>query len=324
MIASVFMAQPAVAPANPCQVGLSLTGAVNQNVAQIGDTVTFTYTVTNLGTEPLTVVQGAAQLPSGLTLANASGGGADVHIEAQPPSEPNPTNASASGADLRVATAGQPSGLNLASPNEPGGAVDPATGFIVWVVDGGLAGGATTTLTLSSTAGEFGQWAPTVCVVGVDPAGDMVHDCEQVAVVIVEPTLTPTPTASATPTGTVPAPTQARTATPEATGTPAPTSRPRLNNAPAPTSTPVPTQTPRPSPTPPLTSTPGPTSTLVTPGPTSTPDLTNTPQPTTTPEATNTPLPTSTLAPTSGPTSTPTPCGNQGQACRTPSPTPMT
>jgi uncharacterized repeat protein (TIGR01451 family) len=296
MLASVFGAQPVVAPTGPCQVGVSIAGAASQNVAQIGDTVTFSYTVTNLGTVPLTTVQAAAQLQNGLNVAQASGGNADAQVRAEALSAPNPANAGdparGGGAELLIASWGQPRGLNPMSTGDPVGTVDPVTGYIVWVVDGGVAVGATTTLSLSTTVAQFGQWTPTVCAVGLNPGGDMVYDCEQVTTVVVAPTPTPTPspTASATPTATA---TQAPTATPEATSTPPPTSRPRPNNASASTSTPSPTQTPLP------TSTPSPTTTPVpTPEPTITPQSTNTTEPTSTPHPTNTPHPTATPHPT--------------------------
>jgi uncharacterized repeat protein (TIGR01451 family) len=314
MLASVFVAQPVVAPASPCQVGVSITGAVSQSVAQIGDTVTFTYTVTNLGTAPLTTVQAAAQLPGGLSVANAGANSAYVKIEARLPGARNTANASGSssftGTDLQVASSGAPSEMKLVSATDPGGTVDPATGYIGWVVDGGVGGGATTTLSMSTTVSEFGQWTPTVCVVGLDPAGDMVYDCEHVTVVTVAPTLTPTPspTASVTPTGTaLVAPARAGTPTPATTSTAAPTSRPRLNNPPpVPTSTPVPTRTPGSSGTPPLTSTPAPTATTI-PGPTNSPEVTSTPVPTRTPQATSTPETTNTPKPTEVPHPTDTP-----------------
>jgi uncharacterized repeat protein (TIGR01451 family) len=312
-IASVFVGQPVVAPTpSPCLVGVSVTGMVSQNVAQIGDTVTFTYTVTNLGTAPLTVVQAAAALPSGLNVANASSGTAGVQVDAQPPSEPRPGKAteSANGSDAerQVASSGAPSGLSLEAYSDPGGAVDPSTGYVGWAVDGGVAGGATTALSMPTTVGEFGQWTPTVCVVGMDAASDMVYDCEQVTVVIVPPppTPTPSPTASSTPTGTVRvAPTQARTGTPVATSTSAPTSRPKLNNPPPSTSTPVLTRTPGPAGTP--LQTPTSAATTTTPGPTSTPELTATRLPTSPPAPTNTPQPTAVPHPTDTPRPTEVP-----------------
>jgi uncharacterized repeat protein (TIGR01451 family) len=75
-IVSLFGAQSVVAQqANPCEVGVSITNTVTPNQGLVGDTVNFSYTVTNDGTVPLTDVQVDSTLPSGLNFVSAGDGG---------------------------------------------------------------------------------------------------------------------------------------------------------------------------------------------------------------------------------------------------------
>ena len=64
-----------VAQANPCEIGLSVTNTVSPNQGQVGDTVTYSYTVTNDGNVPFTDVQVDSPPPSGVDFVSASDGG---------------------------------------------------------------------------------------------------------------------------------------------------------------------------------------------------------------------------------------------------------
>ena len=76
MITSFFEAQPLVIDqASPCELGVSITNSVSPNQGQVGDTVDYSYAVTNDGTVPLTDVQVDSTLPTGVTLVSASDGG---------------------------------------------------------------------------------------------------------------------------------------------------------------------------------------------------------------------------------------------------------
>ena len=76
MIASFFEAQPLVIDqASPCELGVSITNSVSPNQGQVGDTVNYSYTLTNDGTLPLTDVQVDSTLPSGVTFVSANDGG---------------------------------------------------------------------------------------------------------------------------------------------------------------------------------------------------------------------------------------------------------
>jgi uncharacterized repeat protein (TIGR01451 family) len=269
LIEAAFAAQPDVAQTGPCQVGVAMTSSVSPSEAQVGDSVTFTFTVTNDGDVPLSDVQVDSDLPSGLQLVGTSGGGS----------------------------------------------VDPDTGYAGWALDDGLAAGASTSLSVTTTIAESGTWTTDVCAVAQDVFGIEVDDCASATVVSGTPTPTPTPslTATLTPTASV-----TTTATTLPTGSPTATPTSAITSTPTPAATstaqPTPTRTPQPTATHPPTSTPQP---APTPSPTTTLQSTATPSLTGTPQSTVTLSPTVTLQPvTSTPTATP-----PASPTRTPQPT---
>jgi uncharacterized repeat protein (TIGR01451 family) len=71
MIVSLFATQPqplVVDQAAPCALGMSVASSASATEAQVGDTDTFSYAVTNDGTVPMTDAQIDTSLPDGLSL----------------------------------------------------------------------------------------------------------------------------------------------------------------------------------------------------------------------------------------------------------------
>jgi uncharacterized repeat protein (TIGR01451 family) len=74
---AAFAGSQPVANGDPiCGLALTMGSTVEPSVATVGDSVDFTYTVTNLGTVALADVQVASALPAGLNFVSASSGGA--------------------------------------------------------------------------------------------------------------------------------------------------------------------------------------------------------------------------------------------------------
>jgi uncharacterized repeat protein (TIGR01451 family) len=174
--------------------------------------------------------------------------------------------------DVQVGSA-LPNGVDYVSANSQG-AVNPATGYVEWAIEGGLAPGASIQFSVSATIAEPGEWTTQVCTAGQDALGNETTDCASVTVIGGVLTVTPTATTTITATPTVAATQGTPTPTVIATGTPTvlASATPTSTQAPAtrtPTPQPIPTNTPVPA-------------------------ATNTPVPT----ATNMPVPTATNTPT--------------------------
>ena len=153
MIASIFEAQPNLtAQANPCEIGISITNTVSPSQGQVGDTVTYSYTVTNDGSVPLTDAQVDTTLPSGIIAGSAN----------------------------------------------DGGTVDANTGEVAWALSNGLDVGASTTLTITATIGQPGNYDNSVCAVGHDAFNNHGEDCATSTLSSGAPTPTPTSTVTVT------------------------------------------------------------------------------------------------------------------------------
>ena len=249
MIASFFGAQPVViGQAGPCELGVSITNSVSPNQGQVGDTVDYSYTVTNDGTVPLTDVQVDSTLPTGVTFVNASGGGS------VDPDTGDVGWALAGGLDVGVstslwitATIAQPGSWDNtvctvghdALNNEDD---DCATSTLIsGVPTPSPTATVTATVTVTTTPGTPapGTGAPTPTpeevVIGTATPGTPTAGA------------TNTPLATSTP---LPTTTLQATKTPLPTNTPQPTSTPQPTNTPRPTNTPQPTNTPKPTNTP--------------------------------------------------------------------------
>jgi uncharacterized repeat protein (TIGR01451 family) len=216
------------------------------------------------------------------------------------------------------------------------GSYDPASG--VWDV-GGIAAGATASLTLVAAPAATGAMENTAEIIAATPGdpdsipNDNVADEDDQATItlnVAAPTATPTTTSTPTPTQTATstltstpsetptaAPTETPTPTPTATATDTSTPTPAATDTPTPTATTTPTATPTETPVSTTTDTPTPTVTSTgtpTPSPTATDSPTQTEAPTVSPTATATvtatTIPTGASTPTStstpGPTATPT------------------
>jgi uncharacterized repeat protein (TIGR01451 family) len=155
LVSAFAGSQPVTTNEEPvCGLALEMGSTVEPSAVQVGDSVDFTYTVTNAGTVALADVHVASALPGGLSFVSASSAGA----------------------------------------------VEPETGYIAWELRSGLAAGASTTLAVSATITDPGQWENNACSAGLDADGNDVGDCTSVTVVASVPTLTPTPTSTAAPT----------------------------------------------------------------------------------------------------------------------------
>jgi uncharacterized repeat protein (TIGR01451 family) len=137
--------------------------------------------------------------------------------------------------DLEVGSA-LPDGVDYVSATSQG-AVDGATGHILWPLQNGLAPGASTQLSVSATIADPGEWTNKACSVGQDAIGNEVRDCASTTVIGSVVTPTPTATATATP-----------TLTPTVTPTPGP-AQPIATPPPAPAQ---PIATPPPAPEQPI------------------------------------------------------------------------
>jgi uncharacterized repeat protein (TIGR01451 family) len=284
LIEAAPAAQPEVAQANPCQIGVAIASSGFPGEGQVGDGVTFTFTVTNDGDVPLTDVQVDSDLPSGLELIASSYGGTV-----------DPDTGYAGWALGDGLAMGESTTLSVtATIAEPG----------IWTTDVCVAA-------QDALGSEVDDCASTTVVSGTPTPTPTPS-----------PTATLTPTASVTTTATAvrtssptvtPTPAQTSTPTPVATSTlpPTPTRTPQA------TATHAATATPQPAPTSTPTSSLQPT---VTPSPTSTPSPVVTISPTVTVQP-ETPTPTSTLQPTvtASPTGTPQPTATR-QPSNTPGP----
>jgi hypothetical protein len=75
-----------------------------------------------------------------------------------------------------------PSGLELVGTSD-GGSVDPDTGYAGWALSDGLAVGASTSVSVTTTIAEHGTWTTDVCAVTQDAFGVEVDDCASATVV---------------------------------------------------------------------------------------------------------------------------------------------
>ncbi len=265
-----------------------------------GGQATYTIVTRNSGTQPLTNVQIGDALPTGFTFVSNS-------ISSNDATRTTTTDPIAGDDSLVWDT------WDLA----PGGAITVT--FTVDVSGAALGTYDNTALVASDQTGLIDDDGLVAQDADAPPGADPEND-EDVSIVAVMPTDTPTPTVTFTPTPTLTssptvtsAPTSTPTDTPTATETltpsPTPTLTPTPTDTPTSTSTPTPTDTATPTPTPTDTATwtPSPTSTD-TPTPTSTPLVSDTPTstPTFTATATWTPTSTETATPTPTHTSTPT------------------
>jgi uncharacterized repeat protein (TIGR01451 family) len=76
VMAAITTAQQTPGEVNPCAPEISMTSSVAPSAALVGEPVSFTYTVKNPGTVPLTDLLVASTLPSGVNFVSASSQGA--------------------------------------------------------------------------------------------------------------------------------------------------------------------------------------------------------------------------------------------------------